>query len=232
MSPVRSVIRQTHRPPAAAYGPPASAYAATESVHRVSLALVDGDGDLQTISFAIAGDFSVWLDEHHESSPGLWLQLAKKGSGIASVTYAEAVDVALCFGWIDGQKRAQDETYWLQRFTPRRARSPWSKVNRDKAEALIASGAMRPAGLRQVQLARADGRWDAAYAGMKTATVPDDLAAAIAAVPAAEAFFDTIDRQNRYAMIYRVQDAKRPETRRHRIEKFVTMLAEGRLLYP
>lgn len=180
----------------------------------------------ETVAFATRAEFDAWLETNHASSPGIWLRIARKDSGVDSVSYAEALTVALCYGWIDGQKRAGDDTFWLQRFTPRTARSKWSRVNRDKAEALIAEGAMKPAGLRQVELARADGRWEAAYAGMSTAVVPDDLAAALAAVPAA--FFDTLDRRNRYSILYRVQDAKRPETRQRRIAQFVTMLAEGR----
>lgn len=182
----------------------------------------------ETVAFATRAEFDAWLETNHASSPGIWLRIARKDSGVDSVSYAEALTVALCYGWIDGQKRAGDDTFWLQRFTPRTARSKWSRVNRDKAEALIAEGAMKPAGLRQVELARADGRWEAAYAGMSTAVVPDDLAAALAAVPAAAAFFDTLDRRNRYSILYRVQDAKRPETRQRRIAQFVTMLAEGR----
>lgn len=182
----------------------------------------------ETVAFATRAEFDGWLETNHASSPGIWLRIARKDSGVDSVSYAEALTVALCYGWIDGQKRAGDDTFWLQRFTPRTARSKWSRVNRDKAEALIAEGAMKPAGLRQVELARADGRWEAAYAGMSTAVVPDDLAAALAAVPAAAAFFDTLDRRNRYSILYRVQDAKRPETRQRRIAQFVTMLAEGR----
>jgi uncharacterized protein YdeI (YjbR/CyaY-like superfamily) len=134
------------------------------------------------IAFATDTDLESWLDGNHSTSSGIWLKIAKKGSGIDSVSYTEALDVALCFGWIDGQKRGLDDACWLQRFTPRTTRSKWSTVNCDKVEGLIHRGAMRPAGLRQVELAKADGRWDAAYPGMRTATVPEDLAAAIAAV--------------------------------------------------
>jgi uncharacterized protein YdeI (YjbR/CyaY-like superfamily) len=175
---------------------------------------------------------AAWLDEHHRKSSGIWLKIAKKGSGEKSVSYAEAIDVAICYGWIDGQKRALDDDHWLQRFTVRSPRSKWSKVNRDKAEAFIAAGEMTPAGLEQVDLAKADGRWEAAYEGMKTAGVPPDFDAAMKAVPKAESFFETLDRHNRFAMIYRVQDAKRPETRQRRIEQYVQMLSEGRKLHP
>ena len=182
------------------------------------------------VEFPSVAVFRLWLDEHHGTHGAIWLRVAKKG--VAGVSYADALHAALCYGWIDGQKRTGDDRHWLQRFTARAARSRWSQVNRDKAEALIASGEMRPAGLRQVELAKADGRWAAAYAGSRSAVVPDDLAAALASAPAAAAFFATLDRQNRYAILYRVQDAKRPQTRARRIEQFVRMLAEGRKIYP
>jgi uncharacterized protein YdeI (YjbR/CyaY-like superfamily) len=184
-----------------------------------------------TIAFASPDDWAEWLTEHHDADEGVWLKLAKKGSGIASVTQAEAVEVALCFGWIDGQAKPVDDDYWLQRFTPRRARSRWSKINRDRATALIERGEMRPAGLREVERAKADGRWDAAYASPSTATVPDDLQAALDADDEARAFFATLDSANRYAILYRVQDAKKPETRARRIEKYVAMLREHRKIH-
>jgi uncharacterized protein YdeI (YjbR/CyaY-like superfamily) len=184
------------------------------------------------LGFASPVEWETWLAGAHDTSPGIWLKLAKKESGLASVTYAEALDVALCYGWIDGQKDSLDTTYWLQKFTPRRRRSRWSKVNRDKALALIAAGRMRPAGLREVEAARADGRWDAAYESQRGITVPPDLAAALAANADAAAFFGTLDSRNRYAMLYRIGDAKRPETRARRIAQFVEMLAEGRKIYP
>jgi len=163
---------------------------------------------------------------------GVWVQFAKAGSGIESVTHDEALEVALCHGWIDGQVRRLDGRYFVQRFTPRRARSRWSKRNREAAVALIAGGAMTPAGLREVERAQADGRWDAAYEGQASASVPDDLAAALAASPDALAFFESLDSQNRYAILYRVQDAKRPDTRARRIEQFVAMCREGRTVHP
>jgi uncharacterized protein YdeI (YjbR/CyaY-like superfamily) len=175
--------------------------------------------------------FRAWLDEHHTQPEGIRLKIAKKGTGIASITYAEALDEALCHGWIDGQKEAFDETWFVQRFTPRRARSRWSKVNRERIERLTAEGRMQPAGLAQVEAAKADGRWDAAYDGSRTATVPDDLQAALDAEPAAKAFFETLTSANRYAILYRVQDAKRPETRAKRIAQYVEMCREGRTLH-
>lgn len=181
--------------------------------------------------FATAEAWEAWLEEHHGSMDGLWLTLAKKGSGVRSVTYSEAVEIALCFGWIDGQKRAFDDGWWLQRFTPRRPRSRWSRINREKATALIEAGRMRPAGLREVELARADGRWDAAYEPQAAATVPEDLQRALDEDDAARAFFATLTGANRYAILYRIHDAKRPETRARRIERFVAMLREGRTLH-
>jgi uncharacterized protein YdeI (YjbR/CyaY-like superfamily) len=162
----------------------------------------------------------------------VWLKIAKKGAGIDSVSYAEALEVALCYGWIDGQKGRFDDEHWLQRFTARKAASRWSKINRDKATELIERGEMRPAGLREVERAKADGRWDAAYAGQGTATVPDDLRRALDANDRARAFFATLDAANRYAILYRVQDAKKPETRARRIAKYVAMLAEHDTIHP
>ena len=186
---------------------------------------------LPTMAFASRADWEAWLAEHHADVDGLWLKLAKKGSGVASVTQAEAVEVALCYGWIDGQAASLDGTYWLQRFTPRRARSRWSKINRDRATALIERGEMQPAGMREVERAKADGRWDAAYAGARAATVPDDLQAALDADDRAREFFATLDGANRYAILYRVEEAKRPETRARRIEKYVAMLREHRRIH-
>ena len=174
------------------------------------------------ISFATVSDCEAWFAEHHSDHRGFWLKIGKVGAA-ETVSYPEALEVALCHGWIDGQKRGYDETYWLQRFTPRGPRSKWSQTNRDKAEALIKSGRMRPTGQAQVDAAKADGRWAAAYAGQKSATVPDDLAAALAADPQARAFFETLNGANRYAILYRVHDAKKPESRAARIAKFVEM---------
>ncbi len=153
-------------------------------------------------------------------------------SGIDGVDYAHALESALCYGWIDGQKKKLDEQHWLQRFTPRRQGSKWSKVNRKKAIDLIERGRMQPAGLREVEKAKADGRWEAAYTAQSKATVPDDLQAALDTAPAARDFFATLDSRNRYAILHRVEDAKKPQTRAARIEKFVAMLAEAKKLYP
>ncbi|HEX4807050.1 MAG TPA: YdeI/OmpD-associated family protein [Conexibacter sp.] len=187
--------------------------------------------ELPILPFASAAAWAAWLEAEHARAAGVWLQLAKKDSGIATVTYAEALDVALCFGWIDGQVRRFDAAFYLQRFTPRKRGSRWSKINVGHAERLIAAGRMRPAGLAQVEAARADGRWQDAYHGQRSAAVPPDLQAALDANPAAAAFFATLRGANRYAILYRVQDAKRPQTRARRIERFVTMLARGETLH-
>ena len=187
---------------------------------------------LPTISFTTVDEWRAWLHEQHASAAGVWLKIAKQGSGIQTVTYAQALDVALCFGWIDGQKNKFDEQYWLQRFTPRTARSKWSQINVAKATELIASGAMQPAGLAEVQRAQADGRWERAYTGQRTATVPEDLRRALDQSPAASELFATLNSANRYAILYRIQDAKRADTRARRIEKYVAMLSEGKQIHP
>ncbi|MFE1259975.1 YdeI family protein [Streptomyces albogriseolus] len=185
------------------------------------------------LGFGTQEDFEAWLEEHQGDAGGLWLKIPRKGSGLPGVDYATALESALCFGWIDGHKRSLDETHWIQRFTPRRARSRWSAVNRRKALELIERGRMRPAGLREVERAKADGRWEAAYASQRTATVPDDLRAALDAAPAgAREFFDALDSRNRYAILHRIEEAKRAQTRAARIEKFVAMLAAGEKLHP
>jgi uncharacterized protein YdeI (YjbR/CyaY-like superfamily) len=189
------------------------------------------DMDRVILAFASADDWRDWLAAEHSTSAGIWIQVAKKKSGIASITYAEALNVALRYGWIDAQKESLDESYWLQRFCPRGPRSKWSKINVGHATALIEQGLMTPAGLAEVERAKADGRWAAAYASPSTITVPDDLRAALDAVPAAAAFFTTLTSQNRYAILYRIGDAKRPQTRARRIETFVAMLAEGKTLH-
>ena len=181
----------------------------------------------EPLAFASAEAFEAWLAKHHATSDGLWVKFAKKASGISTVVYTEAVEASLRHGWIDGQVRRLDDDHYVQRFTPRRARSRWSKINRAKAEALIASGAMEPAGLAEVERARADGRWDAAYDGPSTATVPEDLRAALDRDRAASELFETLDSNNRYAILHRIQEAKKPETRARRIEKFVSMLSRG-----
>lgn len=188
--------------------------------------------ELPILLFRVPPDLEAWLEENHGDSEGFWLKVAKKGSGEASVTYGEALELALCFGWIDSQKRGLDEKFFLQRFTPRRPRGRWSRINRDKAEALLAAGAMRPAGLAEVEAARADGRWEAAYEGQRAAGVPDDLQRELDASPAAAEFFGRLDSANRYAVIYRLDEARKPETRERRLRKFVAMLERGEKLHP
>ena len=184
------------------------------------------------LAFESAAAFEAWLAEQHAQSDGIWLRFAKKASGIPTVVYAEAVEASLRYGWIDGQVKRVDDDYYIQRFTPRRSRSRWSKINRAKAEALIASGAMEPAGLAEVERAQADGRWEAAYDAPSTATVPDDLRAALDRDRAASDFFDTLDATNRYAILHRLQDGAKPATRARRIERFVAMLSRGETLHP
>jgi uncharacterized protein YdeI (YjbR/CyaY-like superfamily) len=188
--------------------------------------------DLPIVPFASRDAWEAWLEEHHTTSDGLWLKIAKKGSGLEWVSFVEALEVALSYGWIDSQADSFDDQYWLQRFTPRRPRSKWSKRNREKATELLSRGVMKPAGLREVERAKGDGRWDAAYDAQSTATVPDDLRRELENNDKAREFFATLDSRNRYAILYQIQDAKRPETRARRIEKYVAMLSEQKKLYP
>ncbi|RSZ38687.1 bacteriocin-protection protein [Variovorax beijingensis] len=173
-----------------------------------------------------------WLKRHHPTASGVWLRMAKKDSGFPTVSYAEVLEVALCYGWIDGQRKSEDAQYFLQRFTPRTARSIWSRINRDKALKLIDEGRMQPAGLAEVARARADGRWDAAYDAQSIATVPPDLQAALDANREAATFFAKLDSRNRYSVLFRTQGAKKPETRAKRIAQFVEMLAKGEKIHP
>jgi uncharacterized protein YdeI (YjbR/CyaY-like superfamily) len=184
------------------------------------------------VAFPTRHAWEDWLDAHHADSRGLWLRFAKKGSGEPSVTHAEALETALCFGWIDGQTARLDDRFFLQRFTPRGPRSKWSRINRESAAELARLGRVRPAGLAELERAQADGRWDAAYEPPSTIQVPDDLQRALEASPAAAEFFAGLDSRNRYAVLYRIHDAKRPDTRARRIETFVALLAEGKKLHP
>ena len=188
--------------------------------------------DSETMLFPSQGAFAQWLAEHHDSSDGVWLRHAKKGAPEPSVTYQEALEVALCFGWIDGQKRALDATHYLQRWTPRRQRSLWSKVNREKALRYIEEGKMQPGGLAEIERARRDGRWDAAYDSASTASVPPELLAAFEEHPGAAEFFATLNAQNRYAFLFRLQTAKRPETRLRKAREYAAMLAQHQMLHP
>ena len=188
------------------------------------------DDGLPRVFFASAVAWEEWLEANHASA-GVWVKIAKKGSGIESVRYPEVLDCALCFGWIDGRREALDEKYFLQRFTPRRPGSRWSRINRDKCERLIGEGRMRAPGLAEVEAAKADGRWEAAYEGQRRITVPDDLQRELDARPEAKAFFSELNSQNRYAILYRLQDARRPETRARRLAQFVKMLEAGETLH-
>lgn len=189
-------------------------------------------GEIPIILFEGQKEWADWLDQHHAEAAGIWLRLVKKASGLRSVSYDEAVETALCYGWIDGQKKSYDETSWLQKFTPRGAKSVWSKINREKAERLIASGQMKPAGLKAVEAARQDGRWEAAYDSPAQATVPEDFQAELERNAEAKAFFATLNSTNRYAILWRIQTAKKPETRARRIQQFIEMLAKQEKLYP
>lgn len=177
-------------------------------------------------------DWAAWLNENHDASPGVWLNLAKMGADVPSGSYGEAVEIALCFGWIDGQKRAHDDQFWLQKFTRRSDKSVWSKINRDKALALVKAKKMKPAGLNEIERAKLDGRWDAAYDSSSKAAVPSDFQSALDGNARAKAFFETLDSRNRYAVLYRIQTAKNAETRAKRISQFVLMLARQEKVHP
>jgi len=188
--------------------------------------------DLPVVPFKSQQAFDAWLASQPDNSRGLWLKIAKKSSGIPSISRDEAVDAALCRGWIDGQLDSFDDDHWLIRFTPRQPASIWSEKNRARALQLVQLGVMRRSGLREIDRARADGRWGRAYAGASTAKVPDDLRAALAKDKKAAAFFETLDAKNRYAILYRTHNAKKAETRAARIAKFVAMLAKGETIHP
>jgi uncharacterized protein YdeI (YjbR/CyaY-like superfamily) len=188
--------------------------------------------DLPVLDFPDQAALEAWLEAEGDTAPGVYVKLAKKGAGVPSVTYAELVESCLCFGWIDGRSNRLDDRFYLQRITPRRARSIWSQKNVDAVEALILAGRMRPAGLAAAEAARADGRWERAYAGSADITVPDDLAAALAAQPAAQREFEALDGANRYAVLWRVHTAASDATRAKRIAALVQMLAEGRRIHP
>ncbi len=187
--------------------------------------------DYPTLAFKTQKAFETWLAKNHAKAPGVWLQLAKKDSGVKSITYAEAVEASLCYGWIDGQSKRIDDTAWLQKYTPRGRKSIWSKINIGKVEALIQAGRMQPAGLAAVEAAKKDDRWEAAYDSPSKAGVPPDLQAALDANPKAKTFFATLNSTNRYAILFRTQTAKKPETRAKRIKQFVEMLEKGEKLY-
>lgn len=189
-------------------------------------------GEPTIASFATPEDWSAWLAEHHAEPEGVWMRISKKGASILTINYQQALDEALAWGWIDGLKRPIDAEFWMQRFTPRRPKSIWSVVNRDKALALISSGRMTPAGLREIERAKADGRWDRAYESQSTAAEPADLLAALAQNPKAAVFYRTLNRVNRYAILFRLQNVKKAETRARKLSQFVEMLAREEKIYP
>jgi uncharacterized protein YdeI (YjbR/CyaY-like superfamily) len=184
------------------------------------------------LTFLDQNEWENWLTQNGGTSPGIWLRLAKKGAAQRTLTYEQALEGALCHGWIDGQKRAESDEYWLQRFTRRSAKSLWSRLNRERAEALIAAGRMRPSGMREIEQAMEDGRWEAAYTSASNSVMPDDLQAALDANPKASAFFATLNGRNRYAILFRVQNAKKPATRARKIEEFIRMLNRGETIHP
>jgi uncharacterized protein YdeI (YjbR/CyaY-like superfamily) len=188
--------------------------------------------DLPIELFERPEDWTAWLKENHETSAGVWLRLAKKGGGLRSVTYAEALEEALRYGWIDGQKKACDEASWLQKFTRRGQKSIWSKINVEKAEALIRAGRMEPPGMAEVERALADGRWAQAYDSQKSAAVPEDFQSELDRNPKAKAFFETLESYNRYAILFRIQTAKKAEIRAKNIQKFIGMLERGEKIHP
>ncbi|WP_238162568.1 YdeI family protein [Cohnella sp. AR92] len=188
--------------------------------------------ELPIVSFADPLSFESWMDNNCDSSPGIRLQIAKKNSGILTISYKEALDVALCYGWVDSQKEAFDEKTWLQRFTPRGPKSIWSKVNKDKAEQLIANGRMKNSGYKSIEEAQKNGNWDKAYESQRIASLPEDFAIELERNSEAKAFYDTLDKQNKYAIVFRINTAKKQETRDKRIRQFIQMLEEGKKIYP
>lgn len=188
--------------------------------------------ELPIILFESQGAWTKWLEKHHGTSSGVWLRLAKKKSDTQSVTYSEAVEIALCYGWIDGHKKPESESAWLQKFTPRGKRSIWSKINREKALALVKSGQMKAAGLEEVERAKKDGRWEAAYDSPSNATVPQDFQIALDKSPQAKTFFAILEKRNSYAILFRIQNARKPETRARKIREFIAMLERGEKLHP
>lgn len=188
--------------------------------------------ELAILLFENQSAFEDWLERNADLSPGVWLQLAKKGSGIASLSYAEAVESALCFGWIDSQKKKHDEATWIQKFSPRGAKSIWSKVNKEKVEALIESGRMTPSGMRAIENAKQNGNWDNAYEPQSAALLPEDFSAALQASTKAKTFYDTLNTRNQYAILFRLQQAKKEDTHQRRIRQFIEMLEQGEKIYP
>jgi uncharacterized protein YdeI (YjbR/CyaY-like superfamily) len=205
---------------------------AKEAEKKASRSATAKQGEAAARGFRNQPAWEAWLDKNHARSSGIWLRLAKKNSGLKSVTYAEALKTALSYGWIDGQKRAEGDQAWLQRFCPRSPKSVWSKINREKALALIESGKMKSAGHEAVEQARSNGRWESAYDSPSGSSVSDDFQSALDASPRANAFFENLDRANRYAILFRTQTAKKPETRKRNIQKFIAMLERHEKIHP
>lgn len=191
-----------------------------------------GSVELPVMLFVDQGSWEEWLEQHHDDSPGVRLQIAKKQSGLDSITYDEALEVALCYGWVDSQKEAWDERLWIQRFTKRGKRSIWSKVNKDKAERLIAEGRMKPPGFAAIEAAKVNGEWDKAYESQSNASLPEDFAQLLDRHPQAKAFYETLNKANQYAITFRIHSAKKPETRTKRMTQFIEMLEKGEKIYP
>jgi uncharacterized protein YdeI (YjbR/CyaY-like superfamily) len=206
-------------------------YPAIPNVNVKKKNAVSGSAPGAVRGFKTRKEFAAWLEKNHETSPALWVRIARKGSGIKSITYAEGVEVALCYGWIDAQKLPENETTWLQRFMPRRPRGIWSKINREKALALIANGQMTQAGLVEIERAKKDGRWEAAYDSQAGANVPTDFEQELERHPKAKEFFKSISAANRYAITWRLQTAKKAETRAKRMRSFIEMLEKGETLH-
>jgi uncharacterized protein YdeI (YjbR/CyaY-like superfamily) len=194
--------------------------------------LIKKTSELPALLFSEQQSLNNWLEINYDTSPGIRIHIAKKNSGVVTVTYGIALESALCYGWIDSQKEAFDEKTWLQRFTPRKANSIWSKVNKDKAEQLIANGKMKPSGLKAIEIAKQNGQWDKAYESQSNATIPDDFAVELERNVKAKAFYDSLDRQNKYAIIFRIHSVKKQETREKRMQQFITMLEKGEKIYP
>ncbi|MFD0676730.1 MULTISPECIES: YdeI/OmpD-associated family protein [unclassified Paenibacillus] len=194
--------------------------------------MINKSNEIPLMFFGEQQSFENWLDNNHDTSPGIRLQIAKKNSGVVSVSYDEALEITLCYGWVDSQKEKLDEKTWVQRFTPRKARSIWSKVNKEKAELLITNGRMKPSGFKAIEAAKKNGQWDKAYESQSIASLPEDFAIELERNVKAKAFYDTLDRQNKYSFLFRIHNAKKPETRAKRIQQFVTILEKGEKIYP
>lgn len=207
------------------------------AIYEINIGIMGGkrmakNNDLPIMIFSGPQDFEDWLEQNHESSEGIMLKIAKKGSTISTVSYSEALDCALCYGWIDSRKEKHDEETWLQRFTPRKVRSIWSKVNKERAEALITSGRMKSSGYKAIEVAKQNGQWDSAYESQSKSTLPEDFASELNKNRQAKQFYDMLDSRNKFAIVFRINNAKKQETRQKRIEQFISMLERHEKIYP